>query len=68
VVLVVMRMSSDYLNNPKHWQARAAEMRAIASAMAEDGIKPSVLRMATDYDTLAARAIARGAKGASGGP
>jgi hypothetical protein len=29
--------------------------------------KASMLRMATDYDKLAARAIARGAKGASGG-
>jgi hypothetical protein len=61
-------MSSDYINNPKHWQARAAEMRAIAGTVTEDGIKASMLSMATDYDKLAARAIARGAKGASGGP
>jgi hypothetical protein len=61
-------MSSDYFNNPKHWQTRAAEMRAIAGTMTEDGIKASMLRMATDYDKLAARAIARGAKAASGGP
>jgi hypothetical protein len=54
-----VRMLSDYTNNPKHWQARAAEMRAIACNMAEDGIKASILRMATDYDKLAARAIAR---------
>jgi hypothetical protein len=50
-------MSSDYFN--KHWQARATEMRAIGGTMAEDGIKASVLRMASDYDKLAARAIAR---------
>jgi hypothetical protein len=62
-----VRMSSDYINNPEHWQARAAEMRAIAGPMAEDGIKASMLRMATDYDKLAARAIRRGAKGDSGG-
>jgi hypothetical protein len=61
-------MSSDYFNNPKHWQTRAAEMRAIAGTMTEYGIKASMLRMATDYDKLAARAIARGAKAASGGP
>jgi hypothetical protein len=62
--------SDDYINNPKHWQTRAAEMRAIAGTMAEDGIKASVLRMATDYDKLAARAIARaeGKGGASAGP
>jgi hypothetical protein len=52
-------MSSDSFNDPKHWLDRAAEMRAIAGPMAEDGIKASVLRMATDYDKLAARAIAR---------
>ena len=63
-----MRMSSDYINNPQHWQARAAEMRAIAGPMAEDGIKASMLRMANDYDRLAARAIARGAKQNPGGP
>jgi hypothetical protein len=39
-------MSSDYINNPKHWQARAAEMRAIAGTMAEGGIKASMLRLA----------------------
>ena len=45
-------MSSDYFNNPKHWMARAAEMRAIAGTMAEDGIKASMLRVADDYDIL----------------
>jgi hypothetical protein len=34
-------------------------MRAIAGTMAEDGIKASMLRLANDYDKLAARAIAR---------
>jgi hypothetical protein len=63
----VSAMSSDYMKNPKHWLDRAAEMRAIAATMAEDGIKASVLRMATDYDKLAARAIARGAEGAPSG-
>jgi hypothetical protein len=60
-------MPSDYINNPKHWQARAAEMRAIAGTMADDGIEAGMLRFATDYDGLAARAIARGAKGDRGG-
>ena len=61
-------MSSDHISKSKHWLDRAAEMRAIAGTMTEDGIKASMLRMATDYDKLAARAIARGAKAASGGP
>jgi hypothetical protein len=55
-------MSSDYINDPKHWLARAAETREIAGTMAEDGIKASMLRLANHYDKLAARAIARGAK------
>jgi hypothetical protein len=55
-------MSSDYINDPKHWLARAAEMREIAGTMAEDGIKASMLRLANDYDKLAASAIAQGAK------
>jgi hypothetical protein len=61
-------MPSDYVNNPKHWLDRAAEMRAIAGTMAEDGIKAGMLRMATDYDKLAARAITRRAKGQPGWP
>jgi hypothetical protein len=60
-------MPPDYINNPKHWEARAAEMRAIAGTMADGGIKASMLRFATDYDRLAASAIARGAKGDPGG-
>jgi hypothetical protein len=52
-------VSSDCVTKSKHWLARAAEMRAIAGTMAEDGIKASMLRLANDYDKLAARAIAR---------
>ena len=37
-------------------------MRTIASTVAEDGIKASMLRLATDDDKLAARAIARTAR------
>ena len=65
-------MSSNYINNPQQWLERAAEIRAIADTMAEDGIKASMLQMATDYDKRAARAIARtsgeAAKRASVGP
>jgi hypothetical protein len=52
-------MSSDHISKSKHWLDRAAEMRTIAATMAEDGIRASMLRMATDYDKLAVRAIAR---------
>jgi hypothetical protein len=64
-------MSSEHISKSKHWLERAAEVRTIAASMAEDGIKASMLRLATDYDKLAARAIARasgeGAERASGG-
>jgi hypothetical protein len=54
---------ADHINKSNHWLARAAEMRAIALPMADDGIKASMLKLASDYDKLAARAIARaGAK------
>jgi hypothetical protein len=52
-------MSSDHIVKSKHWLARAAEVRAIAASMADNGIKSSMLRLAKDYDKLAARAIAR---------
>jgi hypothetical protein len=52
-------MSSDYMSSPKHWLARAAEMRTIASTVVEDGIMASMLRLATDYDKLADRAERR---------
>jgi hypothetical protein len=52
-------MSSDHIAKSKHWLARAAEIRAIAASMADDGIKSSMVRLAKDYDKLAARAIAR---------
>jgi hypothetical protein len=61
-------MSSDHIGKSKHWLERAAEVRAIAATMAEDGIKASMLTLANDYDKFAARAIARasnlGQKGA----
>ena len=50
----------DYTNNPKHWLDRAAETRTIAAPMIDGGIKTAMLGLATDYDKLAARAIARG--------
>jgi hypothetical protein len=53
------QLPSPFMSDPEHWLALAAEMRTIASTIAEDGIRASMLRLATDYDKLAARAIAR---------
>ena len=41
--------------DPEHWLDRAAEMRTIAASIPEDGIKASMLKLASDYDRLAAR-------------
>ena len=56
-------MSSDHIGKSKHWSERAAEIRTIAASMAEDGVKASMLRLANDYDKLAARVIARASAG-----
>lgn len=52
-------MPPHLISDPEHWLARAAETRTIAASIPEDGIKASMLRLAGDYDKLAARAIAR---------
>lgn len=50
---------SKSINNPSHWLDRAAEVREIADTMKEDSMKTAVLKLASDYEKLAARAIAR---------
>jgi hypothetical protein len=50
---------SKSINTPRHWLDRAAEVREIAGNMTEGGMKTAVLKLAGDYDRLAARAIAR---------
>ncbi|HEY1746243.1 MAG TPA: hypothetical protein VGG11_05720 [Xanthobacteraceae bacterium] len=52
-------MSHNHISKSKHWLNRAVEMREIAASTPEDGIKASMLRLANDYDKLAARAMAR---------
>jgi hypothetical protein len=50
---------SKSINNARHWLDRAAEVREIADAMTEGGMKTAVLKLAGDYERFAARAIAR---------
>ena len=52
-------MLSKSLNNPRHWQDRASEVRKIADTLQEGSMKTAMLKLANDYDKLAARAIAR---------
>jgi hypothetical protein len=46
-------------HDPAHWQQRAEEMRAAAKEMTDADAKETLLKIANDYDRLAARAVAR---------
>jgi Arc/MetJ-type ribon-helix-helix transcriptional regulator len=52
------RSPASYINDPDHWRRRAAEMRALA-ADANEEAGTVMLRLAADYDELAARAAQR---------
>jgi hypothetical protein len=43
----------DTLQDPKHWRARAEEVRAKASAMASPELKERMLLIAVEYERLA---------------
>jgi len=52
-------MTTNYINDPGHWRKRAGEMRALAADVKEDDAKAIMVRLADDYDKLAARAAQR---------
>jgi DNA-binding ferritin-like protein len=47
------------LDNPGHWQERAEEARSIAEQMSDPDSKQMMLRIAEDYEQLAAHARRR---------
>jgi hypothetical protein len=47
------------LDNPAHWEERAEEARSIAEQMSDPDSKQMMLRIAEDYEQLAARARRR---------
>jgi hypothetical protein len=47
------------LDDPNHWRQRGEEMRALAGTIKERATKPSMLRIANDYDRLARHPDAR---------
>ena len=55
-------MTRKPINDPKHWRARAAQMRALAVTMKDAETIAIMNRLADDYDKLAERAARRRAK------
>jgi hypothetical protein len=47
------------INNARHWRARAEEARTQAASMTDPQIREAMLKVAADYDHLAALAEAR---------
>jgi hypothetical protein len=51
--------SSPFLNDTAHWRERATEMRALAAQAKDAETQTIMMRLASDYDKLAARAEKR---------
>lgn len=49
-------MALNFLNDPEHWRNRAEEARTVAEHMEDPGCRKSMLRIASEYETLAIRA------------
>ncbi len=47
------------LNNAAHWQLRAQEARLLAEKLEDPEAKTAILKIAHEYDRLAARAVQR---------
>lgn len=52
-------MTAGYINDLDHWRERAAEIRTLAAEMKEEDTKAILVRLAADYDKLAARTAQR---------
>ena len=51
--------TSLHSKNPRHWQERAEEARALAELMQDEGAKRMMFEVADDYDNLAVQAASR---------
>jgi hypothetical protein len=52
-------MPGSFINDPNHWHQRAEEIRILANDMKDEISKQMMLRIAQDYERLAARAEER---------
>lgn len=52
-------MPNQSQKEPKHWRNRAAEMRMLAEEMDDAETKTAMLKLASEYEKLAARAEMR---------
>lgn len=53
------KLPASYINDPTHWRERAEQMRVLAENMNDESSKATMLKLADDYDKLAARAAER---------
>ena len=52
-------LAAPQFNNPRYWNRRAEEARAMAKQMSSDLSRKMMLKVADDYDGLAVRAAVR---------
>jgi hypothetical protein len=50
---------ANYLDDPKRWYDRGAEMQVLADEMRDEEAKRMMLKLADDYNTLGDRAMDR---------
>jgi hypothetical protein len=55
-------MPAAFIDDPKHWRDRAAEMRVLADEMKQEEARRMMLKLADDYEKLGDRAQDRSSR------